>query len=224
MKLILQSLLLLSFSFVTSGVTGQPLPIPEKYSIVDSVFGDLDKDGKNELVIAYNTTEEVEDSTEDFVRELIIYKLNNGEWKPWKSSKQALYSSRGGGMMGDPFEEMTISKGILQISHYGGSSWKWGHTDKYRFQDNEFYLIGYSSSYGKPCENWTEVDFNISTGKMIVKKEYEECEDGYQKISKRENETVIKKGLKITLQNRNEREIKIITPAYKHEIYLAMGQ
>lgn len=200
------------------------MPAPENYTIVDSVSGDLDKDGMNELVVAYNTPEEVEDSTGDFIREIIIYKMTKGEWKVWKSSRQALYSSRGGGMMGDPFEEMTIYKGILQISHFGGSSWKWGHTDKYRFQDNEFYLIGYSGSYGKPCEYWTEVDFNISTGKMIVKKEYEACEGDDQKVTKRENETVIQKGLKITIQNRNEREIKIITPAYKHEIYLAIGQ
>ena len=56
---------------------------------------------------------------------------------------------------------------------------------------------------------------------MIIKKEYESCENGdEQKIYKRENETVNKKGLKITIDKRNEKEIKIVTTKYRHEIYI----
>ena len=178
---------------------GQETPIPENYSIVDTVTGDLDNDGISELVAAYNTKQDSSD--EGVPRELIIYKKENNKWSVWKKSAQALYGSRDGGMMGDPYEEMKIEKAILKISHSGGSSWKWGHTDKYRYQDGEFALIGYASYGGKPCEYWEDVDFNLSTGKMIVKKEYEDCDKG-QEIYKRENETLYKKGLKITLQNR----------------------
>ena len=147
----------------------------------------------------------------------------NRKWIIWKQSIQALYNSRDGGMMGDPFGEIEINNGILLISHNGGSSWKWGHTDKYRYQNGEFYLVGYVSNYGKPCEYWTNVDFNLATGKMLVKKEYEDCEHSAQEIYKRENETAYKKNIKITIQSRNEKEVKIVTPKYKHEIYLANG-
>jgi len=109
---------------------------------------------------------------------LIIYKLQGKEWTVWKKSDQALYGSRDGGMMGDPFGDIEIKNGILLISQNGGSSWKWGHTDKYRFQNGAFYLIGYAGTYGKPCEYWTEEDFNLSTGKLVVKKEYETCKSG----------------------------------------------
>ncbi len=95
--------------------------------------------------------------------------------------------------MGDPFEDMEIKNGLLLISQSGGSSWKWGHTDKYRYQEGDFYLIGYTSIAGKPCEYWQSVDYNLSTGKMIVKKEYEACEGDDQKISKEENETLVKR-------------------------------
>ena len=45
---------------------------------------------------------------------------------------------------------------------------------------------------------------------MIIKKEYESCENGdEQKIYKHEKETVKKKGLIITMEKRNENEIKI---------------
>lgn len=201
---------------------GQEVPIPNNYSIVDSVSGDLDKDSIAELVVAYNKGPENE--TDGVPRELIIYKLKNNNWTEWKKSDQALYGSRDGGMMGDPYGEMKITNGILHISQNGGSSWKWGFTDKYRFQYGEFYLIGYSSIGGKPCEYWREVDFNLSTGKMIVKKEFEECETDEQEIYKREDETLFEKGLKVTIQKRQEREIKITTPKYGHEIYIAIGK
>lgn len=203
-------------------VYGQKTPLPKNYSILDTVTGDLDKDGIKELVVAYNTAPE--EKFESIPREVIVYQLKNGKWTEWKKSRQALYGSQDGGMMGDPFEEIAIKNGLLLISQSGGSSWKWNHTDKYRYQNGEFYLIGYSSNSGKLCEYWMDVDFNLSTGKMVVKKEYERCETDEQEIYKRENETLLEKGLNITLQTRNEREIKIVTPKYKHEVYIGVGQ
>lgn len=200
----------------------QQISIPKNYSIIDTTSGDLDNDGISEMVVAYNTQQQKEDSFESIPRELVIYKKQSNRWTVWKRSMQALYGSRDGGMMGDPFGEIKIQKGVLSISQDGGSSWKWGHTDKYRFQNNEFYLIGYTSMYGRPCDYWTGVDFNVSTGKMVVTKEYEDCETSEQKIYKQENETFYKKGLKITLQKRSEKEIKIVTPKYQHEIYVAI--
>lgn len=201
---------------------GQELSIPDNYSVVDSISGDLDKDSIAELVVAYNMGPE--NGLEGVPRELIIYKLKNNKWTEWKKSDQTLYGSKDGGMMGDPFGGIEIKNGTLVISQNGGSSWKWGFTDKYRFKNGEFYLIGYSSIEGKLCEYLEYVDFNLSTGKMVVKKEFEECETEEQQIYKRENETLIEKGLKITIQNRQEREIKITTPKYGHEIYIAIGK
>lgn len=202
-------------------VNGQVIPIPENYLIIDSVSGDLDKDGKNELVVVCDTKKK-EDENESVPRELIIYKFNDGKLIPWRTSGQAIYGSRDGGMMGDPFGDIEIRNGILLISQNGGSSWKWAHTDSYRYQNGEFYLIGYTSNYGKLCEYWTNVDFNLSTGKMIVRKEYEDCERSEQGIYKRENETIYRKGIKITIGNRNEKEVKLVTPKYKHEVYIAI--
>ncbi len=125
-------------------------------------------------------------------------------------------------MMGDPFGGMEIEKGVLKITHEGGSSWKWWHTDKYRFDGKEFRLIGYVSNAGKICEYWKDVDFNLVTGTVVVKKEYERCEKDSQEIYRRENETFIKKGISITLQNRRSQEIKITSPRYKHDIYVAL--
>lgn len=124
--------------------------------------------------------------------------------------------------MGDPYAGIEMNNGILIIYEEGGSSWKWSRTDKYRYQDGEFYLIGYTENYGKLCEYWMNIDFNLLTGQIIVKKEYETCEEpGQQEIYKNRNETFVKKGIKITLQNRKKEEVRIISPKYKHEIYIS---
>lgn len=197
----------------------QRLNIPENYVLIDSISGDLDNDGISELVVAYNTKPQL-DYHENIQRELIIYKLKNSEWVVWKSSLQALYGSTEGGMMGDPFGEIKIENGILTITHQGGSSWKWYVIDKYRYQNEDFYLIGYTSNYGKPCEYFSTVDFNLSTGKLLYKKEFEKCE-GENETSKNELETFFEKGIKITLQERNATDVIIVTPKYKHTITVA---
>jgi hypothetical protein len=206
-------------------VSGQEIPIPPNHTILDSVLGDLDKDSINELVVAYTIGVENDSlDVEGLARSLVIYKQENNKWNVWKTSEQALYDSKGGGMMGDPYGDMEIKKGVLHISHYGGSSWKWGFTDKYRFQNGDFYLIGYTSIAGKPCEYWQETDFNLSTGKLLVKKEYEDCEDETAVVAPTESESMLKKGIKITLQKRHETALKITTPKYHFDVYISDGK
>lgn len=217
-KLIYVTAIILTFTFA---VNGQEIPIPKNYTVINNVSGDLDNDGINELVVAYNT--KTRENFESVPRELIIYKLNNGKWSVWKKSKQALYGSDDGGMAGDPLEKIEIQNGILIVSHLGGGRWKWSFTDKYRFQNGEFYLIGYSSLNGMPCEKWEKVDFNLSTGKMIVKLEYKKCETDDEETYKSENETVLKKGLNITFESRHKKEIEIKTPKYGRIISLSIG-
>ena len=212
----MKPILIVVFFFTCLKVSSQQPPVPTGYQLLEEKTGDLDKDGIPEKAIVYNTT----DSTEDgFTREIFILKKKGDQWITWKRSLNAVLKSQEGGMMGDPFQGIEIRNGLLIISLSGGSSWKWSHEDKYRFQNNEFELIGYSSLAGKPCEYWTTIDFNLSTGKMIYKKEYEDCDKG-QEIYKKEEEIFYKKGIKLNLMNRNLQDIKIKLPKYKHELYL----
>lgn len=208
---------------VESNISDYEIPKLENYQFLDSTIGDLDNDGVEELVVGYNT-KEINDSNlfEGVPRELIIYKNNGREWGEWIKSGQALMGSQDGGMMGDPYDGMEIKKGILIINHWGGSSWKWNVTDKYRFQEGQFYLIGYTSNYGRPCDYWEDTDFNLSTGKVIYSVTTDDCEDeNYDPEPVEEkNEEFYYKGLKVTLQNRHEREIEIKSPEGDVTIYL----
>jgi hypothetical protein len=200
---------------------GQADAIPKKFIAIKEAYGDLDNDGVKEKVVVYNMSDK-EDEINGVDREVIIFKKDKEKWAIWQRSTNAVGNSKEGGMMGDPFEDIEVKNGVLLISQSGGSSWKWGHTDKYRYQNNQFELIGYTSNYGKPCEYWENFDFNVMTGKVVVSKEYETCDgEEVQKVYKKENESFsYKLAKKITLNNRSKSEVKIITPKYKHELYL----
>ncbi len=187
---------------------------PAGSEVIETVDGDLDGDHIPEKVIIYNTKDTTAYGN---IREIQILKNSNGKWAILEKSRNAVLSSNAGGMMGDPYQSTEIKKGILEITQAGGSSWKWGYTDKYRFQNGHFELIGYSSSSGKPEEYWTDVDFNLSTGQLIFAKEVENTKE----YGKSKNETFIKKGLKINLQNRNQdQQREISLPQTKEKVYL----
>lgn len=187
---------------------------PDGATIIETVDGDLDGDHIPEKVIVYNTKD-----TADYgnIREIQILKKVNKKWTVLEKSRNAVLKSKDGGMMGDPYQTTEINDGILMITQAGGSSWKWGYTDKYRFQNGHFELIGYSSNSGKPEEYWTDIDFNLSTGKLFFEKEVENSKE--YGASKRE--VFIKKGMKINLQNRNqEKQREILLPKTKEKVYL----
>lgn len=206
--------------FACSTMISQNNFMTEKNIRISEIVGDLDKDGINEKVEVWNTNIKNEDGLK---RELQIFKKNKSEWVLWKKYNNCLLASEHGGMMGDPFGSIEIKNGILMISHEGGSSWKWNYSDKYKFQNGEFKLIGYTGNYGKLCEYWMNFDFNVSSGKIIFKKEFETCDENgeeTQKTTKIQNETFYFKNLNLTLKNRFSKEIKIVTPKYKIDYYL----
>lgn len=187
---------------------------PAGSEVIETVEGDLDGDQIPERVVIYNTADEGELGK---IREIQILKKSGGTWMILSKSRNALLESAGGGMMGDPYQGTTISKGILSITQAGGSCWKWGYTDKYRFQHGHFELIGHTSESGRPGDYWTEIDFNLSTGQLNYKKEVENTSEYGKSIQ----ETYIKKGLKIDLHNRNqEGQRKITLPKTKETVYL----
>jgi len=152
----------------------------EKVFILDKDFGDLDKDGVDELVVVF-ARDTLWESSEP--RDFVIYKQKEGKWDVWFENDNVILRADEGGIMGDPFYEgVEIKNGVIHISHNGGSSWKWGYTSKFRYQDGDFYLIGHNSINGKVCEYWEEADYNLSTGKCIYTFEVdvqEGCGDDY---------------------------------------------
>jgi len=207
---------------ISVSIFGQEPPIPSGFSKIGSAMGDLDKDSIAELVVIYNTSEIIDKDSSDIVRLLVIYKKIGGQWTIWKQSKNAVLSGMSGGVLGDPFQGIEITKGVLKIFHNGGSSEKWSITDIYRYQNGDFYLIGFTDYSGCPCDYWEKVDFNLSTGKLTYSKEYEVCEkeNSPPKITKKVDDVLIVKGLKITMENRNSKDLSFEMPKTKAIVYI----
>ncbi|MES2373794.1 MAG: hypothetical protein V4557_14535 [Bacteroidota bacterium] len=205
--------------FIVVVSTGQENKVPANYKFREEAYGDLDKDGINEKVVVYDIiTPDNEQKGID--REIIIYKKIKENWKIWHRSKKAVKNSTEGQSF-DPFEGIEITKGVLIIYHFGGGYFKWSHTDRYRLQNDHFELIGFKNFSGQPCEEWFGFDYNITTGKIIVTDEFEKCEGDKQAVYKKKNETFIHKlPTPILFETRHERDVKIISPKYKHELDL----
>jgi hypothetical protein len=203
-------------------LAAQDIKHPDTYKVYYQRSGDLDKDNVPEKVVIYNTPDTNAENG-GIIREIIIYKQSGKQWIPWHRSREALLDSKSGGMMGDPFQEMEIDKGILSILQAGGTSWQWSRFDKYRFQNGRFELIGYTSEFGKHCVEWTSIDYNLSTGMISAKKSYDQCDDNGEnfKTVKKETERFTQKPTTpIHLGNRNLVDLKIVSPKYKFELYL----
>jgi hypothetical protein len=150
--------------------------IPKGYEKVWEVKGDLDKDGKEETVIVYNTPEKIEN--QGFKRKFYLLKNIQGSLKVWKENSTILNSSEAGFYPEDNKLEIQIKNNCLVISQSFYSNSRHTDTTKYtfRFQNGNFYLIGAFNKFEDTCEFSFMNDVNFSTGKVIIDETYAECD------------------------------------------------
>ena len=85
--------------------------------------GDLNRDGRSDYILVLERPDE---GDVEGPRSLLILVRNaDGSLKLAKRSDKAVYCRECGGMLGDPFQGITIKKDRFVIHHYGGSSWRW---------------------------------------------------------------------------------------------------
>ncbi len=180
-------LVLFIFSFMScisqENKNTEIIQTPKSFKILDQIEGDLDKDGVSEKVIVYDTEKETDLGTE---RQIFIYKKINDKWELWKNSIGAILPSQHGGMMGDPFEGISIERNCIVINHSGGARQKWNYTHRYRFQSGEFQLIGATVNFGSPCDYYFNFDYNLSNGRINYEQETSDCKNKSSKIEKKE--------------------------------------
>lgn len=162
------------------------IPTPTGFRILAQAEGDLDKDQQTEKIVIYDTPRETEMGTE---REIHIFRKGPENWMLWHKTSGGVLPSEHGGVFGDPFSDARIERGCIVVEHFGGSRQKWSYLHRYRFQNEDWELIGTTVGFGDPCETWETFDYNLSTGAINYKSEQENCEqeDGTSKTLKAEN-------------------------------------
>lgn len=180
--------LFLSFFFMSICTTFQSqglkdFALPKGYEKVLEVKGDLDKDGKEETVMVYNTPEKIEH--QGYKRKFYILKNIQGGLKIWKENSTILNSSEAGFYHEDNKLDVQIKNNCLVISQSFYSNSRHTDTSKYtfRFQNGDFYLIGAFNKFEDTCEFVFINEVNFSTGKVIIDETYSECDgDDIRKI------------------------------------------
>ncbi len=140
--------------------------IPDGYSIKDSVSGNLNNDQYNDLIMVLKRTDEdslalINEST--VKREMIIlYGMANG-YSVIARNMNAVYCVNCGGVMGDPYEGISIENQTITISHYGGSVERWGLVSTFSKNPVGTWILSKLEN-----ETFNAVDPNVKTETIIT--------------------------------------------------------
>ncbi len=190
--------------------------IPKNYKKLLQVKGDLDKDGKPETLILFNTDKKItSDFNNGYIRELFILKNLNSGLKIWKKSSTVIFASTTSFYPENnllPTIKITNNCIVITQQFNTNSRHTMSYKHTYRFQENDFYLIGSVKNFDDTCEFNIFNDVNFSTGKVVVDEQYYPCFDGEKAQEKDFHKEFIykfKKSVKMDNFRPGENSIKI---------------
>ena len=169
---ILISLILVNYQYPSLVSGGKDISsfIPKGFHIIYQAKGHLNADVLEDHAIIIESDEPVSDLKEaDHVHKprilFVLFADVKGGFSLAVQSNESVMLSDDGGVFGDPLQEVYIANKVVNVEYYGGSAEKWSYTYKWRFQKNDWYLIGATYTTMSPFENILEkYDFNLNTG------------------------------------------------------------
>jgi hypothetical protein len=167
--------------------------VPKGWKLIDKVVGDLNKDGLPDMAGV------IEEIVSDADKEecswcahrilFIAFNKGSGRYKLSIQNNDIILSHGDGGTWGDPFIPIPdqdkyqqgnnqktgifINRGTLVIKFYGGTGYRWSHKYTFRYQNKDWYLIGYDhewywiddrKQYSKLSENYItrkRIDYDL---------------------------------------------------------------
>lgn len=180
------TLTLISFSTVTLAASDKSAYtkfIPQGWTVLETVTGDLNRDGKADtaFIIQQNDPNNIK-SHEGLGSErlnlnprklLVLFQTAQGYQLITENDSLPSENDEESPCLADPLEDggIAITKGLLKISlHYWLSCGSWYVTNNsytFRFQNNNFSLIGFDSNdFHRASGDITEKSINFSTGKV----------------------------------------------------------
>ena len=145
--------------------------VPKGYQILFQKEGNLNQDKTKDVAVIIESISEINDLKEpDHAQKprilFILMGKTAGGYDLSIQSNESIMLSDDGGVFGDPLQELYIMGKTVCVDYYGGSNHKWSYTYKWRYQNNDWFLIGATHSTMDPFENkLVTYDFNLSTGK-----------------------------------------------------------
>ena len=131
------------------------------YSALDHRTGDLNGDGKKDVILILKRDDEDSLMEEEPARPfLILIRDGRGQLKQSVRNDSLVMCRYCGGVFGDPYADLEISNKGFTIFFYGGSGWRWSYDYRFNYEavKKDWYLAketGISFQSGDP-ENTRE--------------------------------------------------------------------
>jgi hypothetical protein len=173
-----------NFSYPSIWQSGSSITdfVPSSWTIIDSALGDLNKDNLIDYAVVLQHADSVTISkTEDDIVDtvltqprmlLILFKSSNNSLYLAEQNNSFILNHDNPDME-DPYQFCKIDKGILQIAFrlfYNMGSWYVNNaTYKFRYQNNQFALIGAEyRSFHRASQDFEEYSYNFLAGKRSL--------------------------------------------------------
>jgi hypothetical protein len=147
---------------------------PKGWHLLYQTEGDLNKDQLSDAAFIIEGDTEVKNLKEDNTAKprilAMVFKQNNGDYVLSTQANDFIMLSNEGGILGDPLADIQIQRGSVLVSFYGGSSDRWGYDYRFRFQNNNWFLIGATYLSHSTLNGYSKrYDFNLITGLLEYK-------------------------------------------------------
>lgn len=119
--------------------------VPKGYVIVDTAKGDLNLDKFQDFLLVLKKSNEGQDSVLNEEERPLLILLGHADktFTLGGRNDNIVYCLSCGGIFGDPYAGIEITKGTFTIHHFGGSNDRWSNdiTFKYSKFDKTWYLF-----------------------------------------------------------------------------------
>lgn len=147
--------------------------VPSGWTLRAHATGDLNQDGVADQALAIDPQSSPTHGgspLDEMDRVLLLlFGHTDGTLSLAATQQGLLLCKQCGGLLGDPLSDLRIERGTVAITLYGGSRDRWGMTYRFRWQQDDWYLIGYTHLVADNLELTSRtIDINWSTGKVVT--------------------------------------------------------
>ena len=151
--------------------------VPERWLAIDTAFGDLNKDQRDDAVLVLQCRDTLLGDTMGMGSEsspapprtlAVLFGTVDGYQLGLQNDRFILRSNEGGYF--DPFEGVHVEDGKLLLYFYGGSGWRFSRTYTFRYSNTGFELIGAEAiSYDSPTGDGVARSLDFLAHRMQVR-------------------------------------------------------
>jgi hypothetical protein len=147
--------------------------VPRGWRLEPETLKEADLNGDGRLDAAFVVSNGGDANDSNVVKHVLVLALRGSDGKLHVSvvNDAVVLDGDEGGVFGDPFQGLSVERGVVAIQHYGGSRDRWSFTHKYRYQNAQWELIGLEvgGTDTLDLEHYDDQDINLSTGLVNAK-------------------------------------------------------